>query len=229
MLSSFHRGSAVANAEYPWISGYIGSDLQTHLQKRRFLAAGILLIQVIAGCAADSTTLNSERIARKFGSYGIEVVESTNNSRVTSLYSEDLAGPTSRTFAVVELPNRIDTSFETEHALIIGGGSIGAVFKSHGWAIGKYHQYIGEIQIDSTSTRITALMHLVPPEITAVHIYRFTISKNERTFDYATIAEVHHPDYLTATELRSIYGKQYSGAENRAEVRQVLDLVKSKL
>ncbi len=229
MLSSFHCGGPVANAEYPWISGYIGSDLRTHLQKRRLLAAGILLIHVIAGCTADSTTLNSERIARKFGNYGIEVIESTANIRVSSQYSENSAGPTSRTFAVVELPSQIDAAFATEHASIVGGGSIGAVFKSHGWGIGKYHQYIGEIEIDSTSTRITALMHLVPPEFAAVHIYLFTISKDERTFEYATIAEVHHPDYLTATELRSIYGKQYSGAENRAEVRQVLDLVKSKL
>jgi hypothetical protein len=229
MPSSFHRGGAVANTEYPWISGYIGSDLRTHLQKRRFLAAGLLLIHVIAGCAADSTTLNSERIARKFGTYTIEVIESTENIRVSSLYSEGPAGPTSRTFAVVELPSQIDAAFATEHASIVAGGSIGAVFKSHGWGIGKYHQYIGEIAIDSKSIRIAALMHLELPETAAIHIYRFTISKDERTFDYATIAEVHHPDYLTATELRSIYGKQYSGAENRAEVRQVLDLVKSKL
>ena len=96
-------------------------DWGAHLQKRRFLAAGILLIYVIAGCAADSTTLNSERIARKFGSYGIEVIESTNNNRVTSLYSEDPAGPTSRTFAVVELPTRIDTSGDDMYKEYAGG------------------------------------------------------------------------------------------------------------
>ena len=200
----------------------------THLRQSRFLAAGIFLIYVIAGCAADSTTLNSERIAQKFGSYGIDVVEYTNDSRVSNLYSETPEGPISRTFAVVKLREQIDAAFATEHDLILEGGSIGAVFESHGWRIGKHHQYIGEIAIDSTATRIAGLMHLDLPAQAAIHVYLLTISKGQHSFDYATIAEVHHPDYLTVAELRSIYGKQYSDARNRTEVRQVLDLVKRK-
>ena len=188
----------------------------------------MLLVYVVVGCAADSTTLNSERIAQKFGSYGIEVIENTNNIRVSNLHSESPEGPISRTFAVVKLREQIDASFATEHALILAGGSIGAVFKSHGWRIGKYHRYIGEIAIDSTATRIAGLMRLDLPAHAAIHVYLLTIAKDQLSFDYATIAEVHHPDYLTVAELRSIYGTQYSDAENRVEVPQVLDLVKRK-
>lgn len=202
--------------------------MQTHLRKSLFPVTGIFLLYVIVGCAADSTTLNSERIAQKFGSYGIEVIENTDNIRVSNLYSEAPEGPISRTFAVVRLREQIDASFATEHALILGGGSIGAVFKSHGWRVGKYHQYIGEISLDHTATRTAGLMRLDLPAHAAIHVYLLTIAKDQFSFDYATIAEVHHPDYLTVAELRSIYGKQYSDAENRVEVRQVLDLVERK-
>lgn len=195
-------------------------------EKRR--PALILLIFCIAGCSIEVGTLNSDRIARKFGNYGIELIENKNNTRVTSLYSMETAGAVCRTFAVVGLTDRVDASFAAEHALISEGGSIGAVFRRHGWHIQKRHLYIGEIAIDSQSARVVRLMRIEPPTSAALHIYLFAISKNGATFNYATIAEVHHPEYLTLSDLRLIYGRRYSGDDDREAVRPVIDLVRNK-
>jgi hypothetical protein len=191
-------------------------------------AAIILLVCCMAGCATDAVTLNSERIARKFGSYGVEIIENTNNIRVSNLYSKESDERICRTFAVVLLNRQIDAAFAAEHALISGGASIGAVFTDHGWDIEKLHQYIGDVRIDSHATRVARLMRLEPSISAAIHIYVLTVRKDGETFDYATIAEVHHPDYLTSVGLRSIYGAEYSGRSSRNAVGPLIQSVVAK-
>lgn len=198
------------------------------LLNKRWLAVLILLAVCATGCISDFTALNSERIARKFGSYGLEVIENTNNIRVSNLYSKEPAGAVCRTFAVVRLTDKIEAAFEAEHALVSSGKSIGAVFRSHGWDIEKRHEYIGNIAIDNESKRVAKLMRIDPPASAAIHVYVFAITKNGSSFDYARIAEIHHPEYLTSAQLRSIYGSEYSGGEQQDEVRQVLVLVSRK-
>jgi hypothetical protein len=186
------------------------------------LAAGIL------GCAAESTTLNSERIARKFGSYGVEVLENTDIIRVSNLYSMEANRRTCRTFAVVGINREIDPSLAAEHAEILEGASIGAVFKRNGWNIEKRHQYIGAMTIGKQATRLARLMRLKPPATIAVHNYMLSVSKNGSAFDYAIITEVHHPEYLTISTLWAVYGSEFSGDKNRKDTRQILELVRSK-
>jgi hypothetical protein len=189
----------------------------------------MLLAFVIGGWAGDSATLNSERIAQKFGSYRIEVIENKDNIRVTNLYSDGPEGAICRTFAVVGLVDQADPSFAAEHELVTDGGSIGAVFKNHGWKIDKDHRFIGDMRIGRQSTRVGGLMHIDLPATVAVHVYVLAISKSGLSFDYAMIAELHHPEYLTSSELRSIYGRDYSEAKNRRDILQVIALVKSKM
>ena len=137
-------------------------------------------------------------------------------------------GRVCRTFAVVGLSEEIDSALAAEHAHILEGGSIGAVFKRNGWSIEKRHLYIGEMPIGQQAIRLTRLMRIKPPATTAVHIYELAISKDGKSFDYAMIAEVHHPDYLTIAGLWSIYGGEYSGDKSRKDARQILALVRSK-
>jgi hypothetical protein len=192
------------------------------------LSALIWLAIVISGCASESATLNSERIAHKFGNYGLEVLESSNNIRVTNLYSEGPGGTVCRTFAVVGFVDQADPAFEAEHTLVVKGGSIGAIFKSRGWQIEKDHQFIGDMKIGPRASRLAELMRIQLPTTVAVHVYVMVVSKNGVSFDYAMITEVHHPDYLTSSQLQSIYGKDYSGAKNRRSILQVIALVRSK-
>ena len=213
-------------ADYFWFSGYIGCALQSN--RPQYLLVFALLAAGILGCAAESTTLNSERIARKFGSYGAEVIENKKNIRVSNLYSMEANGRICRTFAVVGISREIDPSFAVEHAQIVDGASIGAVFKRNGWSIEKRHQYIGEMMIGKQATRLARVMRLKPPATLAVHNYMLTVSKNGSVFDYAIITEVHHPDYLSLSTLWAIYGSDFSGDENRKDTRQILELVRSK-
>jgi hypothetical protein len=53
----------------------------------------------------------------------------------------------------------------------------------------------------------------------AVHVYDLEISRGETSALYATIAEVHHPDYLDVTALRAIYGQPV-----RSDTRRSLGL-----
>ncbi len=192
------------------------------------LTTVILLCWAAASCVSHSPELNSERIARKYGNYHVEVLETDDKIRVSNLYSMEPSGPVCRTFAVVGLTDEVDDNFVAEHAEILEGGSIGAVFRRNGWIIEKRHRYIGEMQIGRQAIRLTRLMRMVPPATSAVHIYLLAISKNGKSFDYAMIAEVHHPNYLTVAGLWSLYGSEYSGDNNRKDVRQILELVRGK-
>jgi hypothetical protein len=147
--------------------------------------------------------LNSERIAQRFGSYGITVLESDARVRVSNLYSEESAGRICRTFAVVKYPDAIDPAFAAEHAEIVRGGSLGAVFAAHGWKVGKSNLEIFEI--DATA-RVAELMGVAQGTPLAAHAYVLDVSKGGAPIEYALLVEIHHPGYLTAQELHAIYG-----------------------
>lgn len=201
--------------------------MQTNSQYKRLIAAGLLLCTVTA-CVVDAELLNSERISRKFGSYGIEVIENEKNTRVSNLYSMESTGRICRTFAVVGLTDNLDPSFAEEHARIQAGGSIGMVFRNNGWLVEKRHLYIGELTIGKQASRLTRLMDIRAPATLAVHIYVLAVSKDGHSRDYAMIAEVHHPEYLTISGLWSIYGSEFSGDKHRRDAQSVLQLVRRK-
>lgn len=153
--------------------------------------------------ASKRELLNSERIAQRFGNYGIEVIESDGRVRVSNLFSEREGQRICRTFAVVRFPDRVDPAFAAEHDEIGRGGSIGAVFAAHGWSVGKTHLRFFEI---AASPRVAALMHVSAGTRLAAHAYVLDVSKGGRAIEYALLVEIHHPDYLALAELRAIYG-----------------------
>lgn len=196
---------------------------------------GLLLAGGISsGCLAETVSsgegtrplLNSERIREKFGSYGIEVLRSDGRVRVSDLFSVHNEIQVCRTFAVTVYPEKVDARFAEEHELIVGGQSIGEVFKSHGWTIEKRHRYFGEIEADTKYSGVYQLMGEVAPTKLAVHVYAFVIQKDDAEFAYALITEVHHPDYLTLDDLSGIYSDRVvSKDSDRDRVGDVLDLV----
>jgi hypothetical protein len=147
--------------------------------------------------------LNSERIAARFGNYAIEVVTSDPRVRVSNLYSETNGERTCRTFAVVRYPAAIDPALAVEHDEIVRGGSIGAVFAAHGWHVLKTN--LRYFEIDAPE-RVAGLMHVAAGTRLAAHAYELDVSKAGRTFRYALLVEIHHPDYLRRDDLRAIYG-----------------------
>jgi hypothetical protein len=150
--------------------------------------------------------LNSERIKRQFGSFGIDVIESSDLRRVSSLYSLERGGKVCRTYALVEFSHPIEPALAEEHRLVLAGQSIGAVFKSRGWTITKRHAEVGIRTLTRDDEDIAARMRLDVPQQVALHSYVFEVGKEGMLFDYAAITELHHPLYLTVADLQSIYG-----------------------
>ncbi len=151
--------------------------------------------------------LSCDRIRRKFGSYGIDVLQSRAGHRVSSLYSMAGGEKTCRIYAKVRFTGTIDPAYANEHARVLAGESIGTVFRSAGWRIVKRHRHIGETPLSDDSGDIARLMRIEGIHKLATDTYVFEIAKNGRRFEYAEITELHHPACLSAAELRSIYGE----------------------
>ena len=172
----------------------------THL----FIVVFCALLQCTTQAQAPTRELlNSERIAERFGNYGIEVLESNEAIRVSNLYSTENGARTCRTFAVVRYPDTVDAAFASEHAAILNGGSIGAVFAGAGWEVRKSHLHFGET---AATGRVAALMHVARGTPLAQHVYVLDIAKSGQVFEYAALVEIHHPDYLQTADLPPIYG-----------------------
>lgn len=166
--------------------------------------SGSLVGEAIA--AGGPELLNSQRIERTFGGFGIEVLSADAELRVSNLYSTEEAGRICRTFAVVAFPAQLAPELAEPHSLVLAGRSIGETFEAAGWAIQKHHRYFGEIADVEALPRVAALMGLDTPANAAIHIYGFVVARSGRTVDYATIAEIHHPEYLALPDLAALYG-----------------------
>ena len=173
---------------------------------------------------------NSDRIRLKFGSYGIEIVENELRIRVSNLYSTSDGERTNRTFAVVMYPEVIEPAFRKEHEAIIAGQSIGIVFKEHGWQIDKRHQYIGELEAPAGAWGVDSVFADIGMAHPVIHVYSLIVKKDKHEFHYASIAEVHHPEYLELEELKSIFGVEHDGAEVKSQdTIDFLKIVKTKM
>ena len=171
-----------------------------------------------------SDLANSDRIRLKFGNYGIEVIENGLRVRVSNLFSKTDGVKTNRTFAVVMYPAVIEAAFREEHDAILKGQSIGIVFKDHGWLIDKRHQYIGELEPLADFSGVHSVFGDIGPVKPVIHVYSLFIKKDNAVFHYASIAEVHHPDYLDLDELNTIYGSEFDGS--LAKDQDTIDFLK---
>jgi hypothetical protein len=166
-------------------------------------------VQAQQAAAPVRELLNSERIEQKFGSYGVAVLSSDTRLRVANLFSTARALPgageqrTCRTFAVTRYADELAPSVAAEHREIVAGGSIGAVFASHGWRVTKTHMYYGEID---AAPRVAELMRIQTGTRLALDAYVLGVEKDGAAFEYASIVEIHHPDYLGLADLETIYG-----------------------
>ena len=149
--------------------------------------------------------MNSERIKQEFGSFGIDVLECCTERRVSSLYSVEDGRKICRTHAVVEFNAAALPALQAEHARVLAGESIGAVFKSRGWTINKRHTRLGSFTLTAREAAIAGSMGVEPPLDVALHTYIFEVRRDASALEYATITELHHPHYLTEADIQAIY------------------------
>jgi len=178
----------------------------------------------LSACAIEPELLNSERIEEKFGSYGIDVLSSEPGLRHSALYSKRLGAHTCRTYAVVRFIEKPDAIIGSEHAQILAGNSIGAIFKANGWAIHKETLHIGTARIDDDNSRLATLMRLPQARDVAMHVYRLLLQKDGQAIDYATIIELHHPDYMAPEDLRDMYPLDAQATLQPQQVRELKTL-----
>jgi hypothetical protein len=183
------------------------NTLRSHRRNRttHLLIAAVTLVAALHAVSqpASRELLNSERIAAKFGSYGVEVLEQSEAVRVSSLFSGAGDSRVCRTFAIVHYAPRMDSVLGQAHAAIVAGGSIGAVFAAQGWEVRKTHLRYEE---RVASAKLSALMRIEAGTPLAEHVYVLDVVKDGRVFEYAALVEIHHPAYLDAAQLREIYG-----------------------
>ena len=181
----------------------------------------VVLAAVLSACATEPVLLNSERIQRRFGSYGIDVLASERGLRRSSLYSMNDGKLTCRTYAVVRFADQLDDRYGDEHAEVLAGNSIGATFRSHGWDLHKQTMYIGTLALPGQASEIGSLMRLNGAHELALHVYQLLLVKDDQAFDYAMIIETHHPDYLKSSDLHSLYEYDTTNALNTNEADEL--------
>ena len=164
-----------------------------------------VLAAAISACTIEPELLNSERIEERFGNYGIEVISSESGVRRSNLYSTENGLRTCRTYAVVRFEDASRGAFDAEHEQILDGNSIGAVFKASGWSIYKETLYIGSTVLEESAETVARLMRVGSGTEIAMHIYRLLLEKDGQAIEYATILELHHPEYLDQASLEKIY------------------------
>ena len=151
--------------------------------------------------------LNSQRIKRLFGSYGVDVLHQDDELRISNLHSFKNESTIMRTCAIVNYCLPVAASLEDAHNAILKGGSIGATLKKNGFSITKQPIYFGE-----TNLPIVAKKNMdIDSDSAAVHIYCLWVSneKNAMPLEYYTIIEIHSPKYLTSQSLAKMYPEDY--------------------
>lgn len=178
----------------------------------------------LSACAIEPELLNSERIQERFGSYGIEVLGNEPGLRRSNLYSYEGQLYTCRTYAVVRFVDEADAVIGSEHAQILAGNSIGAIFKAKGWSIHKETLHIGTATTGAGGSRVASLMHLGEPAVLAMHVYRLLLTKDDLAIDYATIVELHHPEYLVTSDLLQMYPVDGAASLRPQQVEELTSL-----
>jgi hypothetical protein len=164
-----------------------------------------VLAAALSACATETVLLNSERVEQQFGSYGIDVLASEAGLRRSSLYSVEGSERICRTYAIVRFREDLDSSYGQEHSRVLAGNSLGEVFKANGWSMHKQTLHIGSFEVDQASSEISQLMRIPDDQNLALHVYQLLLVKDDQIFEYATIVEAHHPNYLTQSVLLDIY------------------------
>lgn len=179
----------------------------------------------LSACVVEPELLNSERIKQRFGSYGIDVFKSPDGLRRSNLYSLEDGQKVCRTYAVVRFDNVPADILGNEHAQILAGASVGATFKENGWTIYKETRYVGDLALPAEAEQLRALMALEDNATLAMHVYRLLLKKDSQMIDYATIIEVHHPDYLRSEDVAGLYVVDAPAQFDETELDEMAALV----
>ncbi len=133
------------------------------------------------------------------------MLQQDDRTRRSNLYSSEDGVRTCRTYAVVQFHEPVAAELAGPHAAIVAGESVGATLRAAGGRVSKETRFTGSIGLPDPQHPVARLMRLDAAAELGVHAYRLRLDKAGQELLYATIVETHHPDYLTAAELRQLY------------------------
>jgi len=186
------------------------NPMNTAQRKLRWGLALLVLALLVPGCRKDlaeqvtPSLLNSERIAQRFGSYGVRLLEQDGPLRVACLYSQELNGEPCRTVAVTLLDQPPPEELAAVAAAIDAGASLGATLKSAGWTVVKRHHLVSEHDAGIDFARLLHWPDGSPPPKVAVLAYELWAERGAVAHRFARIAEAYDPAYLDISELGRI-------------------------
>ena len=187
----------------------------------------LVLAAALSACVLEPELLNSERIEERFGNYGIEVLSQDGKLRRSNLFSTHAGSRICRTYAVVQFMDSPPLEIQASHQAVLAGRSLGSTFRDAGWAIGKDSLFVGGFSLTNPDSEILRLMRLAPGARLAMHAYRLVLERESESVHYATIIEVHHPDYLGLDELRELYDVAATDEADERVVAAFVALVES--
>ena len=192
----------------------------------------IFLLFILLSCnnntESKNTLLNSERIEQKFGSYGIDIVQSDNQSRVSflySLYPNNKNKKNYHTLAIVKFKETRQVSII--HEKILNGGSIGKSFKKEGWEIDKTNHQMMVIS-NPDKLLFKSWLPQISDENLALHFYELNVKTENYHYLYAEILEIHHPKYLGFNDLTEVYNLDEETQDNEKLLSMLNFILNSK-
>lgn len=187
----------------------------------------LVLAAALSACVLEPELLNSERIEERFGNYGIEVLSQDAKLRRSNLYSTHAGYRICRTYAVVQFMDSPPREIEASHQAVLAGQSLGSTFRDAGWTIGKDSLFVGAFSLTNPDGEIARLMRVAPSARLAMHAYRLVLERGSESVHYATIIEVHHPDYLALDELKELYDVAATQRADKGTVAAFVALIES--
>ena len=85
--------------------------------------------------------------------------------------------------------------------------------------------HIGTLVLPDQETVLGELMRINPRAPLALHAYQLLLVRGEQVFEYATIVETHHPEYLSENDLFGLYDYDRSTALSNAAISDLIGLV----
>ncbi len=171
--------------------------------------------------SALRSMLNSERIAYFFGSYGIELFpslpEPMQKLRLSNLHSGAGESKIMRTLGIVKFLDLTHPEIQKAHKLVLDGGSIGAVFKNHGFQVIKSSFCF----IETKLSPVVMKMMKVDVALAAVYAYELRLAKpGEKEVPYAHMIEVYSPDFLDTRSLTELYTNEQKSLQGLLQTKE---------
>ena len=201
---------------------------QSHKTSSLYVFLLFILLSCNNNTESKNTLLNSERIEQKFGSYGIDIVQSDNQSRVSFLYSLEPNNKNKKnyhTLAIVKFKETRQVS--NIHEKILNGGSIGKSFKKEGWEIDKTNHQMMVIS-NPDKLLFKSWLPQISNENLALHFYELNVKTENYHYLYAEILEIHHPKYLGLNDLTEVYNLDEETQDNEKLLSMLNFILNSK-